>query len=272
MIKRLGNYKTGFKYVYLNGDRVKDLSIIYYLKSLKIPPAYQRVHIYSNKNAKIIAYGYDSKNRKQSIYNKTFIEKQAQIKFNRYFQHRDIIKNIVAKIHNDIKSNDPKIREIAMVLLLIIECGFRIGNRKYLKENNSYGITTINFSHIQFDNNRTIIEFVGKKGVINRSICYNKTISNYLKLKKMYSKRTDRVFTCSSSDVNSYLKELDPDITSKDLRTWNANELFIKFVNSGSSINDSIKMVAEKLHNTPAVCKKNYIDPEIIEYYNIKTT
>lgn len=264
--KRLGDYNIGFTYVFSNNRKITNQKILDYIKSLKIPPAYNNVHINDNPNSKILAYGYDSKGRKQAIYNKEFIEKRSKDKFKRYMKLRKSIKKIKKQVDEDINSSDIKKKEISMIILLIINCGFRIGNNKYLKENNSYGLTTLEYKHLTFNDNKIEIEFIGKKGVLNKSICYDKTIHDYL-LENKDSKT--KVFSCSSNDVNEYLKEFNDEISSKDLRTWNANELFLKFMkNKNNKVNDAIKLVAEKLHNTVAVCKKSYIDPILIEKFS----
>jgi DNA topoisomerase-1 len=263
LYKRLGNYKDGFKYVFFNNEKIKDDNILQYIKDLKIPPAYNDVIIINNKKSKILAYGYDSKNRKQVIYNPDFIKKQSEKKFKRYLKMRKTIKIIKNKINKDITSNDIKNKEIAIILFLLIECGFRIGNDKYLKENKSYGITTLEKRHFVFKSPSTIeIEFIGKKGIINKSKCNNKYIYNYIKNKK------GKIFTVNSTDVNNYLKDIDNNITSKDLRTWNANEMFLTFINQEQlTIKEAINKVAEKLHNTSNVCKKNYLDPKLIQKF-----
>lgn len=263
--KRLGDYKTGFTYIFANNKKISNVKILDYIKSLKIPPAYLNVHINDNPKSKILAYGYDSKGRKQVMYNKEFIETQSKDKFKRYMRLRKSIKKINKQLDIDINGNDIKKKEIAIIIKLIITCGFRIGNTKYLKENNSYGLTTIEYKHLTFKDNLIEIEFIGKKGVLNKSICEDKIIYDYLLANK--NTRTT-VFSCNSNDVNEYLKTLNKEITSKDLRTWNANELFLKFMKKTNKITDAIKMVADKLHNTPNVCKKNYIDPVLIKKFS----
>lgn len=267
--KRLGTYKTGFKY-FKNNSEITDDKLIDRFKALKIAPAYENVSININKNAKIQAFGYDSKKRKQVLYHPDFIKKQATKKYERFVRLEPKIQKIKNKILKDIKSDNIKNKEIGIIIFMILNCGFRIGNEKYVKENNSYGLTTLEFRHLIFKNNKIIIEFIGKKGVINKSICCNKIIHDYLLNKKNNSKETDRVFETSSKYVNDYLKNINPEITSKDLRTWNANNLFIKYINDENILKEKnpikkcIEKVAENLHNTPAICKKSYLHPEII--------
>jgi DNA topoisomerase-1 len=210
----------------------------------------------------------------------------------------------------------------AVIITLILSCGFRIGNKKYEKVNNSVGLTTLKYKHIEFQetNQKLIIDFIGKKGVRNIAECDNKVIYDYLYQKNKNNMnhsdgdRSDRrdayVFTydgnkvISSSDVNEYLRRISEPysivITTKDLRTWNANMLFLMYYKKlrkqkqkrhssetaaaaaadvsvvaaaaaadtkdiEKDIKKAIEMVAEKLHNSYSICKKSYIDPKIIE-------
>ena len=293
-INRVGNYNTGFKY-YKNKKEITNEDDIEKIRLLKIPPAYENVTIINNK--KIIAYGYDSKNRKQVLYNPAFIAKQNAKKYNKIAASVNIFSKLKKKIAADLNSDNEKIKAIAIIITLILTCGFRIGNKKYEKENNSVGLTTLKYKHLKFENDKCLIDFIGKKGVRNTAYCDNSKIYEYLHNKYKQSAGEDYVFTygdgdakiVTSSDVNEYLrinsnlysKDDSIVITTKDLRTWNANTLFIiyykklrkrnavKGVAMGEKdikkdIKRAIEMVAEKLHNTYSICKKSYIDPEII--------
>lgn len=298
-INRVGNYNTGFKY-YKNKKEITNEDDIEKIRLLKIPPAYENVIIINNK--KIIAYGYDSKNRKQVLYNPAFIAKQNEKKYNKIAASVNIFTKLKKKIAADLNSDDEKIKAIAIIITLILTCGFRIGNKKYEKANNSVGLTTLKYKHLKFENNKCLIDFIGKKGVRNTAYCDNSKIYEYLHNKYKQSAGEDYIFTygdgdakiITSSDVNEYLKinsnlySKDDSIviTTKDLRTWNANTLFIIYYkklrkrkdagagvagdegnrdkDNKKDIKRAIEMVAEKLHNTYSICKKSYIDPEII--------
>jgi DNA topoisomerase-1 len=281
-IKRLGNYKIGFKYIQ-DGKKITDKKELERIKSLKIPPAYNDVIITCGK--KVIAYGYDTKGRKQVIYSQEFIKRQTDKKYINVVKVAKIFPKIQNILRKDILSANAKKREIAMIVSLILECGFRIGNKKYEDENKSYGLTTIKFGHMSFKSGCININFIGKKGVVNDSICKNIKIFNYLKAKydrlgskaskaNVFSYLNDDKKRChiTSIDVNKYLNKIDKDITSKVLRTLNANYLFLKFINftkvktDKNPIKLAIEMVSTELHNTPAICKKSYIDPKMIKY------
>jgi len=288
-IKRVGTYITGFKYYkYMPGksgkpdmgSEITDEDTINKIKKFKIPPSYDNVVILNNK--KILAYGYDSKGRKQVIYNSKHIEKQNELKYDkiqRFDKHFLKIKKQVAK---DLKSSDEKNKIIAIIITLILSCGFRIGNAKYEKQNKSYGITTLNYSHIKLLNDNTVsFDFTGKKGVRNQAICKNKYIYAYLSAKldilaspeyrecpecpEYIFKYNNRRIT--ADDVNNYLMcNLKVNITTKDLRTWNANNLFNKYLhkyrNEKNPVKKALELTSFELHNTSNVCKKSYIDPK----------
>jgi DNA topoisomerase-1 len=167
-ISRVGNYKTGFKY-YKNKIEITNSGEIDKIKLLKIPPAYDNVTIINNK--KIIAYGYDSKNRKQVLYNPDFIAKRNIIKYKKISNSIKFFSKLKKKIAKDLSNSDEKIKAIAVIITLIFTCGFRIGNKKYEKENNSVGLTTLKYKHIKFENNKILIDFIGKKGVQNLAYC-----------------------------------------------------------------------------------------------------
>ena len=177
------------------------------------------------------------------------------------------------RIENDYKSKiDSKNKQIAMILKIIIDCNFRIGNDKYTKENNSFGVSTLRAKHIK-TNNGVTVDFVGKKGVQNTCKIEDTKMKTNLKTKKKKYKNSEKIFqyikdgqsyTINGEDVNIYLGEY----TTKNFRTWSANTLLIEYlVDNKCSIKDGIEYVAKKLHHTPSICKSNYIDPKLVDFY-----
>lgn len=225
---------------------------------------------------KIINMKYSPSGKKIYIYNPDFIASQSKKKFERILKQHKLFQKIKKSILKDIRSNEPRKKEIAIILYLIIYCGFRIGNKRYEKQ--SYGISTIKFKHIPFVSDDCIeFDFIGKKSIRNISKCSNKDICKYLKNKKKRHSDNDYVFPkISSQIVNDYLKEFDENLTSKDLRTWVANILFVKYVvlsmkkKEKHPIKSAIIRVSQQLHNTPAVCKKNYIDEKVVKHIEEK--
>ena len=278
------------KYYDKKNKEIKDKKYIEKItEGIYISPAYDNVKINLKKNAKVRAIGYDTEKRPQYIYNKSFIESQKDKKFDHMSAFGKKFIKINKKINEDLYSpKDSKEKQIAIILKLIMECHFRIGNDKYSKKYKSYGTTTLENHHLKAKKDSIIIDCVGKKKVRNICTVKNKKVVRSLKEKKKTLKKNDRIFSyrkgneyfnIKSSDVNKYLKQFG-NFTAKNFRTWGANIEFIVQINklckneklsSKKQIDDcikkSIKEVAHKLHNTSAVCKSNYLDPELIKYF-----
>jgi len=268
-----GKTKKNINHVYLdkNGKRVSKKTIEPYLK-MYIAPAYDNVKINRNINANVLAIGYDERNRPQYIYNSKCVKSRGKNKFKNLIKFGKEHKKIMKRIENDYKSKtDSKNKQIAMILKIIIDCNFRIGNDKYTKENNSFGVSTLQSKHIK-TNDGVTVDFVGKKGVQNTCKIDNLKMKNNLKTKKKRYKNSEKIFqytkdgqsyTVNGEDVNIYLGEY----TTKNFRTWSANTLLISHLLENNCLKDGIEYVAKKLHHTPSICKSNYIDPKLVEFY-----
>ena len=286
--------KKGKKYYHKYYDKKgKELKDKDYIKKITdgiyISPAYDNVKINLKKNAKVRAIGYDTEKRPQYVYNKKFIESQKEKKFDHMSTFGKKFTKINQKINEDLYSTkDSKEKQVAMILKLIMECHFRIGNERYSKKYKSYGTTTLENKHIKLKKDHVIIDFIGKKKVRNVCTVRNKKVVKTLKEKKRTLSKNDRVFTyrkgneyfnIQSADVNKYLKQFGK-FSAKNFRTWGANIEFIVQVNKyckkekmntkkqiEACIKKSIQEVACKLHNTSAVCKANYLDPELLKFF-----
>ena len=281
-------YRNNYKYKYYDkNDNPVDKEIVKLcLKGMYLPPAYDDVKINLNRNSKILAIGYDKKGRPQYVYNKKHIQKRSKSKFKHMIQFGESYKKIFRQISNDLYSEgDSKNKQIAAVLKIVIDCSFRIGNDKYSKENQSYGVTTLENRHVKVNKDTVKIDFIGKKGVRNTCKVRNKKLSKNLRTQKRTLNKTDRIFTyriknkyynVKSSDVNKYLKQFG-NFTAKNFRTWGANmELISQIIKKDKSetlsgkkkiVSESLEKVAHKLHNTVSVCKTNYIDPYLIDTF-----
>lgn len=273
-IKYKKNNKYKYEYFDDKNKKISENKANKYLKNIYIPPAYDNVKI-NKKKEKILAIGIDTKGRKQYTYNKKSIEKNSINKFKKLIEFGKNYDKIIKKIDMDFYTGiDNKEKQIATILKIIMDCNFRVGNEKYTKDNKSYGVSTLENQHIKIKNNKVIIDFIGKKGVRNKCEIKNKKIIRTLKAKKKLLNNKDRIFTyrknnnyyhIKSNDVNIYLKKLG-NYTTKNFRTWSANIELIKNLKN-DNLKLAIEKVANKLHHTPAICKKNYLDPKLIEFY-----
>lgn len=298
VLKKNGNYEY-FKINNNKNNQIKitDKSTLEKINKIYIAPAYKDVRIYLDQ--KVLATGIDSAGRKQYIYSEDSKKERELKKHKRLAKLSANILRLKKKINNDLNVDGfTKNKLISLVLKIMDLCNFRGGNKIYEKKYGSYGLTTLHKKHIIIKNKYIEIDFVGKKGVNNNCIIQNKNIQDIIKkVYKLSNKDDPYIFSIiynnedikiSMIDLNDYLKQFD--ITCKDLRTWNANILFLKNLKSIiNNINDSyyklnddkrlklrkkickeaIKETALSLHHTPAICKSSYIFKHILEKVEI---
>jgi DNA topoisomerase-1 len=93
-----------------------------------------------------------------------------------------------------------------------------------------------------------------------------------------YLDANGEVRSIGSSDVNDYLREITgQDFTAKDFRTWSGTVLAawaleeLQAVDSESqakrNVVRAVEQVAEWLGNTPAVSRRSYVHPAVIDAY-----
>ncbi len=263
--------RTGFTY---KGANAEDLERI---KSLRIPPNWKNVKIDKLSKSKIQATGYDSKERKQYIYNKDFVERNKKNKFNKmntfdYSKYCRVLRHYMG--YNNLSRNCV----IANVIKLMEELNIRVGNESYKKENGTFGISTLLKKH--YKNGK--LSFVGKKGILHNKTIKNLNSLNFLnrvlKIKGDYLFYDENSNRITSSDLNSFLKEkVQTNITCKDIRTYCANKIFndfMKTIKIGNSENErkasislGIKHTAQELGNTPKICRDAYLSPQNLNRY-----
>lgn len=284
LIKRLG---PPFRYE-ADGKPVTDPVILEYIKSLVIPPAYKDVEIRYNKDPRAdkLAYiGYDSKGRPQHIYAKWWVEHAKFVKFCKMIQFGaklPAIQSDMKRLASQKKITKNKI--IALVMRIIVLCNFRIGNEKYAQRYKSYGISTIEVHHVKFKGRSAVFNFIGKKGVLNECTVVEPGVVAAIKELTAGKKPSDKVFTYDGgilikpTEVNNWLKSYDPSFTSKMFRIFTVNTLLIgrmrevepKKMTAAARkkyVVSILKEISCVVHNTPAICKKDYSDVEIINMF-----
>lgn len=284
--------RTEYKHKLIDklNNPIKDKKVIDYINKLVIPPAYRDVTIFYEPTPKILFEGFDDKGRKQQIYSAAHKKKSSKAKF----CHLIAFGNALPKIESDMKSyiNNKKLSKnkiIALIIRIVITCGFRVGNLKYQKLYGSFGISNIFKEHISLSGKNLVIKFVGKKGVINECVVTDSNIVTEILALIAQKKPKDYVFTYNGSDgdmqvikaveINKWLKTYDKNITSKFFRTWDTNILFIESMRSKDdpvkltetarkkNIVESMKLISRQINNTPAICKKEYLHSDLTDLY-----
>jgi len=270
-IKKNNKKYPVYTHVYKKNNKIIDPNNINF-PFKRIPPAYPYVEIYPNKDP--LAKCRDNENRLQYIYSKEFQINQNNKKYCSLLKPINNLENLLNFISKNSKQNTiNKEKAISTLLLLMSQCHFRIGNNKFEKRYGSFGLTTLHKSHFKGDNRGLIVEFVGKKGVINKCAIEKnsnlfKSLIPFLKNSKEYLFEYEDGKKLNSKDVNDFLKE-KMNIRAKDLRTYFANLLFIEelkkyYPKNKKEISDIIEIVSNKLHHSKSICKSSYLYPPII--------
>jgi len=277
--------KRGKKYTHeytdKRGKKLDTKDYEHLLKNLYIAPAYDKVKINKHKKDKVLAIGVDNKGRKQYTYNPEYIQDATDNKYKSLIEFGNNYKCIMNRINKDmITFEDTKKKQVAMVLKVIDECNFRVGNEKYAKENKSFGVCTLENHHVKVGKGGVTIDFIGKEGVRNTCRVRNKRLTKNLRTKKKTLNKRDRIFTYRSNnkyyhvkapDVNNYLKQFG-NFSAKNFRTWTANVDLVRELQKGSTnlkkhLTECIKKISFKMHHTPSICKNNYINKELMDLY-----
>jgi DNA topoisomerase-1 len=305
--------KKNFNYVDHNNKPITSTEVLERINKLVIPPAYKDVKIANTSKNYLQATGIDDKGRKQYIYRHSFVEKRAKGKYCQLKHFGEMIGQIRRDIRQNMlsdKSIQNKDKMMSLILYILDTCHFRIGNIHYYNQHKTHGVSTLLVSHLTFKDKELYIEFVGKKGVINKcSVKDPLTIKLMKELVKIAKKiKSPFVFNYNDNgknrlirpdEINTYLSKYHPDIVLKMYRTWAANQVFLEemikrqkdfklldksLINKNKHknpdkeekrvertrnklIREILVEIANKLHNTPTVSKKSYLDNNLIEIY-----
>ena len=162
----------------------------------------------------------------------------------------------------------------------------RIGNEEYARTNKSFGLTTLRTRHVNVEGKAVQFRFRGKSGVFHDVTVEDSRLARIIgRIRELpgqelfqYLDDDGERHAIGSADVNDYLREISgEDYTAKDFRTWSGTVLaalalreFEKFdseTQAKKNIVRAIESVAERLGNTPSICRKCYVHPVVIESY-----
>ncbi|WP_416671747.1 DNA topoisomerase IB [Egbenema bharatensis] len=277
----------GFTYFDVKGDRIRDPEEVQRIKSIAVPPAYEDVWICSLENGHLQATGRDAKGRKQYRYHPLWRTIRDQTKFTRMLIFSKALPAIRERIAEDLSRRGlPKEKVLAAVVQLMELTRIRVGNESYARENDSYGMTTLQDEHVDVSGSKLRFQFRGKSGIEHDIQLTDRRLAKIVKRCQelpgqdlfQYVDEDGAYQTIGSSDVNDYLREITgQDFTAKDFRTWAGSVLaasqlveigaFTSQTAGKKNVTQAIKVVAQHLGNRPATCRKYYVHPAIVDAY-----
>ena len=277
----------GWAYTDAAGDRIKDRAVIDRINALAIPPAYTDVWICPDPDGHLQATGRDAKGRKQYRYHPRFREVRDGTKYEHMIDFAHALPGIRERVDADMKLRGlPRAKVLATVVHLLETTMIRVGNADYAKQNESYGLTTLEDQHVDVAGNQLKFHFKGKSGKTWKLSIRDRRVARIVKASQdlpgehlfQYLDEAGEQHSVTSGDVNAYLREIaGAAVTAKDFRTWTGTVLaalaLVEFEKVDSdaaakrNVRAAIERVAARLGNTPTVCRKCYVHPEVLDSY-----
>lgn len=276
-----------FEYLSVRGSPVRDPTTLRRIARLAIPPAYEKVWICPDPRGHLQATGRDARGRKQYRYHPDWRLTRDTHKFDRMIEFGAALPAIRRRVRKDLAlpglSRD---KVLALIVALLDATRLRIGNNVYERDNRSYGLTTLRDRHADFTGGRLRLSFRGKGGTEHDLAIDDRRLTRIAR--RCHDLPGQRLFQYLDDDgrrrpihsgmVNDYLRQVTGhDFTAKDFRTWGATLRAISLMACtplpeppteraiNACILQAIRTVAEELRNTPAVCRKSYINPAVFE-------
>ena len=275
--KRMGRY---WAYFAPDGSRVTDRDEIDRLNSVGLPPAYGDAWFCTDPNGHLQATGIDARGRKQYRYHPEFREKREAAKFDGLLELGKALPKLRRCVERDMKKRKlTRETVLAAVVRLLDRQHIRVGNEEYAKENKSFGATTLRSRHLRRKGQSLVMRFTGKHGIIHEARITDSNLKRIcMRCQELPGQMLFQYINgdgvpqpVTSTDVNDYIKQATGgDFTAKHFRTWGASvialdQMLRKADDARISVKTVIEPVAEALGNTPAISRKSYVHPQLLE-------
>jgi DNA topoisomerase-1 len=279
---------SGFAYHRPDGKLLKNRRERKRISSLAIPPGWTDVWICPDPLGHMQATARDAKGRKQYRYHERFRAMRDESKFGRMLAFCEALPKLREQIEKDMAPVGlPRRKLLATVVWLLDKSLIRVGNDEYMKENRSYGLTTMRRRHVTVKGHTVSFEFRGKSGIDHKVDVSDRRLAAIVQQLQdlpgqqlfKYVDDDGKRQSIDSDDVNAYLREVTGlSVTAKDFRTWSGTMLAARALRelgppkdedeARRNVNKALDQVAARLRNTRTVCRKYYVHPTVIEAYH----
>ena len=277
-----------FGYYDAKGLKIADKAVLERIAGFVIPPAWTDVWVAADAQAHLQVTGYDAAGRKQYRYHPAWDEIRSLTKFSRLRAFGEKLPDLRAQFNKDLRRTAlDREKVVALVLNLMDQSFIRVGNKEYARKNKSYGLTTLQDKHVKFEGDDVRFAFVGKKGVAHDVTLHDAKLARLVrKCKEIPGQHLFQYYTADghrhaleSGDVNDYLHQhTGLALSAKDFRTWGGTVKMVGCLETVLNeepdlapekvIKKAVKEVATGLGNTPTVCSKYYIHPQVVELFH----
>ena len=275
--KRMGRY---WAYFDADGNRVTDRDEIDRLNAIGLPPAYENAWFCKDANGHLQATGIDARGRKQYRYHPDFREKRESAKYEGLLEFGKALPRLRRRVEQDLKRRKLARETVLAAIVRLLDAEhIRIGNEEYVRENKSFGATTLRSRNLRRKGHKLLMRFAGKHGIVREVTVTGTNLKRIVRrcqelpgqMLFQYVNGDGDPQPVTSSDVNDYIKMASGgDFTAKHFRTWGASviafdQLLKKSEHTRISIKTVIEPVAEALGNTPAISRKSYVHPALLD-------
>ncbi|CAN5165152.1 DNA topoisomerase IB [soil metagenome] len=276
----------GFSYRDAEGRLVRDQGLIARLRALVIPPAWTEVWICPLENGHIQAVGRDARGRKQYRYHIRWRDVRDEAKYERTIAFARALPALRRRVENDLRRHGlPREKVVATVVRLLETTLLRVGNDEYARNNQSFGLTTLRDRHAVIEGTKLHLNFRGKGGKHHEVGLRDRRLARIVRQCQelpgqrlfQYQDATGARQSVTSDDVNEYIRDATGgEFTAKDFRTWAGTYLAAQALREISELDAGppqrtvarvVEEVAQSLGNTPAVCRRCYIHPAVVDSY-----
>ncbi len=276
-----------FRYLDIDGHEIRDETTLERIRSLAIPPAYADVRIAADPRLHLQLVGRDARGRKQYRYHPKWRAARDEGKFARMAAFGKALPAIRMRVDADLRQRELTREKVLATVVRLLELTLiRVGNDQYAKENKSFGLTTLRNRHVKSEGAAVVFEFKGKSGIKHRTGVKDRRLTRVIRaLQDLPGQRLFQYVdegggrhAVGSHDVNAYLQAISgEDFTAKDFRTWAGTIAAAKALamqpkpenqtEAKRATSLCIKATAGLLGNTPAVCRKAYIHPAVLDAF-----
>ncbi len=277
-----------FRYLRRNGQPLRAQSQLKRIGSLAIPPAWRDVRICGSSQGYLQAVGWDAKGRKQYRYHPRYRSTRDQAKFSRVIAFGTALVRIRQAVQKDLQSRGlPRNKVVALVVRLLETALVRVGNEQYVKENESFGLTTMRNRHVKIEGATLMFRYRGKSGQDRAIEMTDRRLARIVRQCQElpgyhlfeYRDAAGKIRCVDSGDVNRYIRQVaGDDFSAKDFRTWAGTLLAVRELSAAGpaasataakkAILQAVRNVSSNLGNRPAVSRKYYVHPAILEAYS----
>jgi len=263
-----------------NGKRITNRDEIDRLNAIGLPPAYSDAWFCRDANGHLQATGIDARGRKQYRYHPDFRKRRDKSKYADCRGFGEALSRLRGRVERDLrKRNLDRDTVLAAVVRLLDTEFIRIGNEEYARSNKSFGATTLRTHHLRHHGSKLKMRFAAKHGIVREVTISDRNLKRIVskcqelpgQLLFQYVNGDGNPQAITSADVNNYIRQATGgDFTAKHFRTWAASVIFFEQLLAKEeerrlSLKTALEPVAEALGNTPAISRKSYVHPILID-------